>query len=214
MVKYNCDYTVTQERLFFSIPSNGKKSANSYNVEVINNKTGEIIARGYNLSANKSYKTAINVQNMQLELNIWTDNQAERLDKVIVGSTSDKNSDVKADADFFKTISSKYTTYTTGIVPKNINGSQGQIMATHVISGSGHRQLKTKFSSGTNGMDTVNMSYYFDGIYSGFYLTNISVGDYFKPSISFGTGYVIDIKMSTNSSNQGKATLKVYETMY
>ncbi len=211
-------YTPTDDICIFSWSSKNKAELTTISFDIIDTKTGSVIARAYNVKSDVQYVSAYNLKNNKLEFKVI--DTVDNNNDVILSISSIANENAKkmyTNQEFSgvatKGLFSTTTTYTTGTVPKNINGNQGQVMFTHTVTGnSGHRRVNTKHSSSTNGQLSVNVALDYAGIQQGFVMC-LNVGSTFSLAQSFPVGADIDFRISTNSANQGAATMKVTDTI-
>lgn len=210
------NYTPEYSRVVFGWNDVDKNNIGTINIDIMNIETGKVIARGYNLTADRLYKVTENVKYIPLQIRITSKSLQRGQIQLEMGSSASKeaeNRDLVSPLDI-----PVNTCVVTGMVPKNINGNQGQILASYTIvgtgnpQGQGHRVLKTHFDGSTNNMATINIGYEHNGsAYE--YGLNIALGSYLNGQTSFGVGSNIDIRLSTNS-NSGKATLRFREAGY
>lgn len=197
----------------FSLNNHGLEGDYVYHVDVTNSETGEVIAKGTNISINKVYKAIKVTSDVAIQIEITSDFALLEGTEFQLGSTDSKQAESNTEVD--EIISTPRASVETGLVPKNIDGTQGKIMESYTMETTGHKRLRTRFMESTNGMKTVNMAYEIDG-------ENLTADKRYniplKDSLgllsvaSFGNGYVIDVRMSTNSTS-GKATLNFGETV-
>lgn len=211
-------YTPTNESCVISWSSSNKSDITTISFDIVDTKTGIVIARAYNIKSGAKYVSAYNLKNVSLEFKVIdsTDKNSEVV--IAIGSVTNVNAKKMYTTEEISGATPKglfgtTTTYTTGTVPKNINGNQGQVMFTHTVTGSsGHRRVNTKHYSSTNGQLSVNVAIDYAGIQQGFYMC-LNVGSTFTLAQSFPTGADLEFRMSTNSANNGSATMKVTDSI-
>lgn len=191
-------------------------SSGEYDIKILDKSSNKIIAIGKNLKSNKCYKLTFDCDAKDIEFSVEDKSQYmyKNLNKdtslnksyLVVGSTNSKQAETPKNTNIIQ-----YRSFFTGYVPKNIDGNQGRIMESHTMEFTA--MLATYFLSSTNDMSSVNITYNYDGNPIGYYGRNIPVGSRFKPSITFGSGFDVDIIMSTNS-NSGEAEISVREQGY
>lgn len=200
--------TLDGEFLVFQWSADKSNSDKTLNAEIIDSETNQVLARGYNLSSGISYKTVVNAKEKSLKVLFTTKERSLQSIELTIGCTDSKEAqEVQAYVAPSLITRTHYTTSSN--VPYNINGNQGQILASHTVTGTLARYLRVEFDDSTNGMDLLNIAYYMGGVDLGYYDMNMEMGDTYKPAMRFGGGQTVQFKMSTNSSNQGKATINV-----
>ncbi len=189
----------------------------SFSVEITNRQTNEVVSRGYNLLAEKYYKTAANVMGKELCVTISYESTAARsVPEIVLGSTDSPQAE-------FKEPSSDIMTQSVDIsgseIPKNVDGNQGKVIGSYttvgVTSTAGHTILASKFYSTTDNMTSINLGWQSaDGNYDDLgYTLNLLKGRSFK-SYSIPVNYDVELRASTNSSSGSQATIRVSERAY
>ena len=163
--KYSFNYTPDNERLMLQWNSS---ASDSINVEVMDAQTGEVIARGYNLNANQSYKSAFDVSGRELCITVST-NALARGANLEIGSSNSKRAEDSTFSNGQKTENTLLPsprvggTIKSSSVPRNIDGNQGKIIGNYTTK-NGHVELYTVFSSSSDKMTSINLAWEFEGI--------------------------------------------------
>lgn len=200
--------TNDKEAIVISFSSARRTVDGVVDVEILDVKSDQVIARAYGVSINDTFKTVYDLSDTEIKISANTNGSNINVNVTAIDDSTVMNSDMLSYNDNMSTRAPAITTtYNTTTVPKNITGNEGEFLIEHTVQGSGgNRTQYTKFVSSTGGMSTVNMAYYWEGVNLG-YLMNIGKGFWVDWSLTSFPGQEIKYKMSTNSS---QGTAKIY----
>lgn len=220
--KKNLHYEPEDKNLVVRFSKNTMRANPDIDISVINAQTGKVIARGFNLKSEEDYVIAQNLERVPLVVEISSQSKSSPIEMKLYSAenliNSSGNRDISFNNDLAKVQSNSSLsdrgskTYTTGLVPKNVNGQQGEIMFSHTIASTNNNVCpRTKYVSGSNDMKKVNFQILYGDTKPA--VMNISVGKTVDWNFTIANGKTVDMKMSTNS-NSGKAKVKMIDYVY